>query len=96
MISYRLTESTLPYKEQLEYMASLGLLLLADGVGDGIGHLPVQLLRRELFAQQVCDRRARTAGGTDRAAIGGQAADVLLLVDGDQIADHKTAEHPLP
>ncbi|MBE6677403.1 MAG: beta-N-acetylhexosaminidase [Ruminococcaceae bacterium] len=52
MISYRLTKSTLPYKAQLEYMASLGLLSLAD---DGIS---LEAVKGERFKIALTEEKA--------------------------------------
>ena len=61
----------------------------ANGVGNGTCYLPVQFRGRLLFTQKIGNCRTSTAGRADRTAIGGQAADILLLMDGNQIKTEK-------
>ena len=54
-----------------------------DGIDDGVGDLAVAP------AVQVGDAGARAAASTGRAAIGGQAADAGLQVDGHEVGDNQ-------
>ena len=53
---------------------------IGQGVGHGVGDFFI------IAAGQPRDRRARAAGGGNRAAVSAQPADAGFLVDGEQIA----------
>ena len=60
-----------------------------DGVGDGSAEYGMRVVK------QVADAAGCAAGRADHAAVGGQAADVVLLMNRRQIGDHQGAQQLL-
>ena len=71
-------------------MAAQDTAHVGDGIDDGAGDLLIAP------AAEIGDGRAAAAGCRNGAAKGRKAADVMLLMDGDQVADEQCAVQGLP